>query len=485
VTSLSEHRSPRIRLWIKLAIFGAVGVVVTHAAHLTISNRIAGRALTRSQEALGRNVARLVANEAADAVLVDDLFSLRALTKSAVSGQGVAYCFVVRDGRVLASSLNGTTPHALIDARRADDAAPFVVVSGRTRYLDLVEPVLNGSAGVVRVGVDLSVVESTRRQVSLLLGTLALVVILAGLIAAFVVGRSIARPIAKLVSVADHFDPSGDAPVVESRSRDEIGELTERFNRMMVRLKAAYTEQARAREKEGDTERMAALGTLVAGVAHEVNNPLAGMKNCLRRLQRDDLVPSPKRQEYLELMEEGLERIEDVMQHLLDFARPRALRLNEIMVKDVIREGSSLLRPILARRHIELRDDTGDARVIADCKQVAQALLNILLNASYVTQEGGEIRIRIRQRPGLWGIAVEDDGPGVPPDIRDRIFDPFFTTKPEGEGTGLGLSVTRSIVEAHGGELALEFPGSGTVATIWLRAASSAASAATATGTQA
>jgi len=338
---------------------------------------------------------------------------------------------------------------------------------------------------VVRVGVDLSIIQATRRKVSLLLGLLAVTVILTALIAAFVVGRSIARPIAKLVAVADDFDPSGDAPVVLSNSRDEIGELTERFNRMMVRLRVAHQEQARAREKEAETERMAALGTLVAGVAHEVNNPLAGMKNCLRRLQRDDLLPPPKRQEYLELMEEGLERIEDVVRHLLDFARPRPLRLEEVMANDVMREGSNLLRPILTRRHIEIRVHPGDARIFADCKQVAQALLNLLLNAAYVTPVGGEIRLRIRQRPGLCGIAVEDDGPGIPPDIRDRVFDPFFTTKPEGAGTGLGLSVTRSIVEAHGGELSLECPGHGTMATIWLRAVPIPASTAAASGTKA
>lgn len=448
---------------------------MTHAIHLIISNRVAGEALARSQEALGHNVARLVANEAADAVLVDDKLSLRALTKGAVSGQDVAYCFITRDGRVLASSLPGTTPYALIDARRSSDTSSFVIASGRARYLDVAEPILNGSAGTVRVGVDLSVVEATRHRVSLLLGILAVGVIAVGVIAAFVVGRSIAHPIRVLLDAADRFDPAGEAHAVESSSSDEVGELAERFNRMMVRLKVAYEEQVRAREKQGQTERMAALGTLVAGVAHEVNNPVAGMKTCLRRLQREDLVAESKRGEYLELIEEGLERIEDVMRHLLDFARPRPLRLEAIMVSDLIREGSSLLRPILARRRIELREDASDARVIADCKQTAQALLNLLLNAAYVTPEAGEIRIRVRQRPGLCGIAVEDDGPGVPPDIRDRILDPFFTTKPEGEGTGLGLSVIKSIVDAHGGELTLEFPAAGTVATMWLRAASGAA----------
>ena len=147
---LGGHHRLRVRLWIKLAIFGSVGVVLTHAIHLTISNRVAGHALARAQETLGRNVARLVADEAADSVLVDDLMALRALMKNAVSGRGVAYCFIVRDGRVLVSSFAGPTSPALVDARRPGDAAPFVVKSGRARYLDLEEPILEGNAGVVR-----------------------------------------------------------------------------------------------------------------------------------------------------------------------------------------------------------------------------------------------------------------------------------------------------------------------------------------------
>ena len=478
MTGSSERRRPRIRLWIKLAVFGAIGVIITHAVHLTIGNRVAGRALTHSQETLGRSVARLVADEAADAVLVDDLLALQSLTRRAVAGRGVAYCFIVRNGRALASSFPDTVPGALVDARRPGDTAPFVVVSRHTRYLDLAEPILDGSAGVVRIGVDLGVVRSTSRQVSRLLGALAVAVIVAGVVAAFVVGRAIAGPVAELVSAADHFDPSGDERIVEPRSRDEIGELAERFNRMMARLRIAHQQQTRARQKEAETERMAALGSLVAGVAHEVNNPLSGMKNCLRRLQRDDSLSPPKRQEYLELMEEGLERIEDAMRQLLDYARPRPLKLEDVSVRDVVHEGTSLLRPSLARRRIELRvDEAAGARVLADRKQVPQALLNLLLNAAYVTPDGGEIRVRVRQRPGLCGIAVEDDGPGIAPEARDHVLDPFFSTKPEGEGTGLGLSVTKSIIEAHGGELTMEFPERGTTATLWLQAASGEAAA--------
>ncbi|MBI2894001.1 MAG: HAMP domain-containing histidine kinase [Deltaproteobacteria bacterium] len=461
-----------IRLWVKLAIFAAVGVVISQALHLAISTGLVANALAREQEGLGRGIARLLAREAAEAVLVEDAISLHELMTGAVSENGVAYCLVVRGGSVLASSFRNPPPRLLLDARRGRDQAPLVVLSGRTRYLDLVEPILDGSAGEVRIGLDMSIVESTRRRVAAYLSVLALAIMAVGVVAAFILGRSIARPIGDLLTATDRFDPGGEARLVEPRGTEELRELTERFNRMMVRLGSAHAQQRLARSKEGETERMAALGSLVSGVAHEVNNPLAGIKNCLRRLQREEASGSPRSAEYLELMEEGLERIEDVMRGLLDLARPRPLELGEVWVNDVVREGTSLLRPTLDRRRIALVQADGHGRVIADRKQAGQALLNLLLNAAYVTTDGGEIRLRLRERPGLCGIAVEDDGPGIPPEIRDRVLDPFFSTKPDGEGTGLGLSVTKSILDAHGGELTLECPGRGTCWTMWLRSIS-------------
>jgi two-component system NtrC family sensor kinase len=453
----------------KLGLFATLGIAATHAVHLLVTSHVAGEALRHEQERLGRSVARLVAREATEAVLVDDLVALHELVRSSVAGHGVAYCAIVRDQRVLATTLPARTAARFVRARGPRDHAPVVLVSGDRRLLDLAEPILQGRAGWVRVGVDMGVIGATTREVGVTLGLLAISLTLIGLVAAFVVGRAIARPVVDLVQAAERFDPSRDPPLVTPRGGDEIRELTERFNRMMVRLRAAYFEQERARQKQAGTERMAALGSLVAGVAHEVNNPLAGMKNCLRRLQRSTEPRSPKQQEYLELMEEGLERIEDVMRGLLDFARPRTLELREVAVRDVVREGTSLLRPVLARRQIALQTDDCDLRVVADRKHAGQALLNLLLNASHVTPDGGEIRLKIRQRPGLCGIAVEDDGPGIPQDLRERVLDPFFSTKPEGAGTGLGLPVTKSILDAHGGELTFEFPGRGTVATVWLR----------------
>jgi two-component system NtrC family sensor kinase len=356
------------------------------------------------------------------------------------------------------------------------------VRSGDRLVLDVVQPILGGQLGEVRIGLDMSPLDEARRSLGMRLGILAVLVMVAGVVAAFLAGRGVARPIDEILAAADRFDPAagGRAPDVRLHGSDEIAVLADRFNRMMRRLEDAHAEQVRARQRAVATERLAAMGSLVAGVAHEVNNPLAGLKNCVRRLERADL-PDAKRREYLALMGEGLVRIEEVVRQLLDFGRPHPPRLEPVAASRLARETMALLRPKLDRRRVRLELLGDDALALADRRLVEQALVNLLLNASFVTPDGGEIRARIRRRDGLVGVSVEDDGPGIPEEIRARILDPFFSTKPEGQGTGLGLSVTRTIVDQHGGELTFEFPpGGGTVATIWLRAAALAAETASA-----
>jgi two-component system NtrC family sensor kinase len=300
------------------------------------------------------------------------------------------------------------------------------------------------------------------------LGALSLAGLTLGALHAYVLGRRISRPVAELLAAADQFEPGGTLPKLPAPSRDELGELTARFAGMMNRLEVLHHEQQRAHQKQAGTERLAAIGTLVAGVAHEINNPLAGLKNCLRRIEKRDLT-EPKQAEYLEMMSDGLARIEAIVRQLLDFARPSVLESTSVHLSQIVRDNVSLLRPTLGQRRVVWDVEVADAAVQADRKKIGQAFLNIALNAAYVTPDGGRLQIRGASRPGQAGLVIIDEGPGIPAHLKERVWDPFYSTKPEGEGTGLGLPVSRSIVEAHGGELTLEdAPGGGTAVTLWL-----------------
>ena len=467
----------RVPLWFKLAFFGAVGVAVTHSLHVAIGTRISTRALARQEADLGQAMARLIGEHGVGVVLVEDEYELDELCSDAVDSERLLYCFIEKDGLILASSFDDSLPYDRPPAQvvalrrlRDDSTEPLVVVVGGRKILDVAHPMLGGDAGVVRLGMRLDTLQATRRRVASSLGILAVLIMLLAFGAAFVVSRRIVRPLQEILAVAEQFDPATEPSPVSHSSRDEVGELTDKFNEMTAQLHRAHVERERARQTQVQTERLAALGSLVAGVAHEINNPLTGLKNCQRRLSKPDL-PEASRQGYLDIMEEGLSRIESVVSQLLDFGQSSALHKQRTEVSEIVRVGSGLILPLLKQQQVSLVLDMGslgDRTVFADRRRIAQALLNLLLNAAYVTSPGKQIRLRVHTRDSALGISVEDEGPGIPEEVRPRILDPFFTTKPEGKGTGLGLSVTQTIVEAHGGKLAFEFPEQGTIVTIWL-----------------
>jgi signal transduction histidine kinase len=458
-------------LWIKLAAFTAAAIVATHVAHLALSTRITGEAIVREQEALGRGIAQLVAAQAADPVLFEDTIALDEIVARAALTPGVSYCFIVRDGTVLATSMPAEET-ARIVRMRGEEWRPMVAVDGERRFLDLREPILAGQAGVVRVGLDMAPLERARQAIAVPLWIVAgAAIVLSVLLAAFA-SRRVTRPVEEIIAAADRFDPAVPLEPIAPRGGREIAALARRFNGMTARLRAAHEEQERVRVRALANERLATLGSLVAAVAHEVNNPLAALKNAVYMLREDSSDPATRDAD-LDLMERAVDQIAGIVGKLLDFGRQRPLEVAPVSAAELARQSAELATMSLRRRGIvidRVADPAfDDAPVLADRKEISQALLNLLLNAAYVTKDHDHVRVRLRARGPLRGIAVEDQGPGIPREIRDKVFDPFFSTKPAGQGTGLGLSVARTIADRHHGALEFDFPSSGgTVATLWL-----------------
>ncbi|HVS18375.1 MAG TPA: ATP-binding protein [Planctomycetota bacterium] len=207
-------------------------------------------------------------------------------------------------------------------------------------------------------------------------------------------------------------------------------------------------------------ERLSSLGLLTAGVAHEINNPLAGIANYLRLAARPDLAPEA-RAEHLEGVRHGFERIRDLVRELLRFARPQAGE-GETDLAESVRRAMRLAAysPDLAGVTLESEGLEAPLPVTGDAGRLEQVFFNLLLNAGAIMGGAGRVRVRA-QREGERAVevAVEDEGPGIAPEHLERIFDPFFSTR---GSTGLGLSVSYGIVRAHGGELrASNLPGGG------------------------
>ena len=201
-------------------------------------------------------------------------------------------------------------------------------------------------------------------------------------------------------------------------------------------------------------EKMAAAGRLTASIAHEVNNPLQSVQNCLHLAGHEGVEPE-KRKEYFELAKKELDRLMKTVQRMLDFYRPGAARVEQVDLLDLLSHVLSLTSSQLRSKKIELKTDLPGSlpMIFAVSSQIQQIFFNLILNALDAMPEGGELRVFARAVSEGVEIIFEDSGPGIPEDRRESIFEPFFSTK-EG-GTGLGLTVSYNIVTAHGGTLDL------------------------------
>lgn len=201
-------------------------------------------------------------------------------------------------------------------------------------------------------------------------------------------------------------------------------------------------------------EKMAAAGRLSASIAHEVNNPLQSVQNCLHLAGREDLEPE-KRQEYFQLASSELERLTTTVQRMLDFYRPGAAQPRDAQVDDLLNYVISLTSKQLTERGIHVKTELPatlpPVRVVSS--QIQQVFINLILNAYDAMPEGGSLRITGRARRGGVEVLFQDSGRGITREQQSSIFEPFYSTK-EG-GTGLGLTVSYNIITAHGGSLEL------------------------------
>jgi PAS domain S-box-containing protein len=236
-----------------------------------------------------------------------------------------------------------------------------------------------------------------------------------------------------------------------------------------------FSDLSRRREVEEEfrkSDRLAALGRLSAGVAHEIRNPLAGIRTTAEILRgrvesSDDLV------RFVDVILEESRRLDRIVESLLQFAKPPAPKRTRVRTDELLDRAHRLATGRASERGITIRVSVNRdlPEPLADRDQLLQVLLNVLLNAVEATSEGGEVSATADVQAARAGrelcIVVQDGGPGVPSAIRERIFDPFFTTKPG--GTGLGLSISRNILRQHGGTLRMENePGRGARAIVTL-----------------
>jgi len=286
---------------------------------------------------------------------------------------------------------------------------------------------------------------------------------------AAMLARSIVAPIERLRAAAAQM-ANGDLavePVALVRG-DEVAALAGAFDRMAARvradeadLRAAYEQLQRAQVRLVQHERLSAIGRLVSGVAHELNNPLTAVLHLTDDLQQGSSVQAADR-EALELIGSQTRRCRSIVQDLLSFARGRDRRPEPTALAELAASARRGVEPVLKPMGVELVVDAETAPVLTvDRLGLEQVLTNLIVNGAQAAGRGGRVRVLGEADGAGWRIVVEDSGSGIPSEVLPRIFEPFFTTRPEGEGTGLGLAVSLGIVERHGGTLQAEGHGAG------------------------
>jgi signal transduction histidine kinase len=208
-------------------------------------------------------------------------------------------------------------------------------------------------------------------------------------------------------------------------------------------------------------DRLAAMGTLAAGVAHEVNNPLASISSLIQMMKSEN--GSADMGEKLELIQTQIQRITRVTKDLTDFARARPAAKSAVEINSIVEMALRLAEFDSTFQKLKITKSLAAdlPKIFADADQLQQVFLNIFLNARDATPDGGELKVLTKGQDDEIAIEISDTGTGVEADRAKQVFDPFFTTKPAGQGTGLGLAVCYGIVTAHGGHLELRQNESG------------------------
>ncbi|MFO0869458.1 MAG: ATP-binding protein [Pirellulales bacterium] len=251
----------------------------------------------------------------------------------------------------------------------------------------------------------------------------------------------------------EHPDEPLELGTIAVAADEDLDEIGAQVAALVQRLEATTRDLQEARAEVVRAERLAAIGELAAGVAHEFRNPLTSVKLLLQHAaQRDSSsLTTPK----LRLILDEIERMEETIQGLLDFSRPAIPRRVRHDLREPLRRAANLVEGRATRQGVRVVLDLGSGARLCDgdARQLQQVFSNLLINGIEAMPGGGTLAVRLTDDPDrpCWRIEFTDEGAGIPPDVLPRLFEPFVSLKER--GTGLGLAVSRRIVEAHGGEL--------------------------------
>ncbi|WP_186434657.1 ATP-binding protein [Seleniivibrio woodruffii] len=334
---------------------------------------------------------------------------------------------------------------------------PVIRTSDKNDKILVITAPLNVSTkqwGAIRISLSL---EEMHQRIDVLKQEIIVLAVLLVLFAMIIVkafAKHLSKPIIKLSGTMNRIKNHEDMNITVAKGRrDEIGELEHSFYWLIRRLKELDEEKERTFEQFIQNEKLVSLGYLSAGVAHEINNPLGGVMLCFNRLQKYTAVNTETEQLVFGI-DDSLKKMKHIVEQLLDFSRSAKAEKKYADVNALIENLLVLVGYEAQRRNVKItcEFDPDLGRIELSENKISQVIMNIAINAFQSMPEGGTFNIKTRKLDGKCRISLKDTGSGISDDILPYIFDPFFSTK-NGQGTGLGLSVSKGIIDQHGGSI--------------------------------
>jgi len=322
---------------------------------------------------------------------------------------------------------------------------------GDTRYRGIFRPVSLPEHGEAYLSIWMPTREAEllKKNIILIIGGITLLGIAGMAAVGYLIARTITAPVEELVGVTEKISSGSVSERVRMDREDEIGRLAQSFNHMIDQLVSFE-------QRLVESEKLATAGQMAAGLAHEIRNPLTSIK-MLAQLLQERLKGQPEDHRTLDGLVKEIDRLDRIVQEFINRAMPGELRLTQGNINQEVREVIRVARETFAAENIVVHQDLSDElpSIPMDREKTKQVLWNLVLNAKEAMPKGGTLTVSTRITDDRFlEISVEDSGHGVAGGEPERLFQPFFTTKPE--GLGLGLTMSRKIVEKHGGALSLE-----------------------------
>lgn len=385
----------------------------------------------------------------------------RAWTDAGFAGAERVVLAFAPDGAVRA-----TLQPADATATQSREARTEILDDGGHRRLRATFPIAGPNAQRATLTLERTITDGETiirdELVAQLLAISALAVVMAAL-AAILGGVLIGRPLGRIVAQAHRIGQGDLSQRLRATRTDEIGMLKRELNAMCDRLVEAHAridEESTARietlEKLRHLDRLRTVGTIASGIAHELGTPLNILLLRGQSLAKGELDGPDARDAGVAVVNQ-VQKMSAIVRQLLDFARTHgaaAATRREVDLAEVAQHASSLLVSMAKKHGVTISVEAKERLLVqADFRQIEQALTNLIVNAIQAMPKGGRLDVRAFRESGAVVIEVDDEGEGMPEDVRAKVFDPFFTTKLDGHGTGLGLHVARGIVEEHGGTI--------------------------------